>query len=65
MFSLGEIWPQTSALGEVVTVDQLVNQRKAPRAEGTIASSFASLSDEEAVALPDRFADLKRWERSS
>ncbi|KAJ9107534.1 hypothetical protein QFC21_000991 [Naganishia friedmannii] len=31
-----------------------------PRAEGTIASVFASLSGEKAVALPDRFIDLKR-----
>jgi hypothetical protein len=31
-----------------------------PRAEGTIASVFASLSGEKAVALPDRFSDLKR-----
>lgn len=30
------------------------------RAEGTIASVFASLSGEKAVALPQRFADLKR-----
>ena len=30
------------------------------RAEGTIASVFASLSGEKAVDLPKRFADLKR-----
>lgn len=30
------------------------------RAEGTIASVFASLSGEKAVALPQRFVELKR-----
>lgn len=31
-----------------------------PRAEGTIASVFASLSGEKTIALPNRFIDLKR-----
>lgn len=44
-------------------VDRLVgavSPKKSPRAEGTIASVFASLSGEKAVALPARFAALKR-----
>lgn len=44
-------------------VDRLVgavSPKKNPRAEGTIASVFASLSGEKAVALPARFAALKR-----
>lgn len=32
----------------------------AEKAEGTIASVFASLSGEQASVLPDRFAELKR-----
>lgn len=54
----------TGVAGTVAkAVDQLTNAvgaKRAPRAEGTIASVFASLSGEKAVALPTRFADLKR-----
>jgi hypothetical protein len=39
--------------------DTLLKAPKA-RAEGTIASVFASLSGEKAVHLPQRFAELKR-----
>jgi hypothetical protein len=39
--------------------DALLTAPKA-RAEGTIASVFASLSGEKAVALPQRFAQLKQ-----
>jgi hypothetical protein len=53
----------SSTLETVAAVKDAVlggSSSRKQRAEGTIASVFASLSGEKAVALPQRFADLKR-----
>ncbi|KAJ9100015.1 hypothetical protein QFC19_005833 [Naganishia cerealis] len=53
----------TSAVKVVKQVEDALlgdHSPRKPRAEGTIASVFASLSGEKAVPLPERFTELKR-----
>ncbi|KAI5455364.1 hypothetical protein NCC49_000178 [Naganishia albida] len=50
----------SSNLETVGTVTNALLKAPKARAEGTIASVFASLSGEKEVALPQRFAELKR-----